>query len=55
MFKVTFLSEDGHKFLFESDEKSQEKAVEKGYDKIKELYYDTYGYSLYSVSEDSPL
>jgi len=53
MIKVIFLSEDGHKFSFETKEKSVEEAINKGYEKIKELKYDNYGYSLYSISEDS--
>lgn len=50
MHKITFLSEDGHKFTFETKEKNETKAIEKGYQKIKDLHYDNYGYSLYNVS-----
>ena len=53
MYTVVLLSEDGQKFNFRTKVKSREKAIELAFDKLKELQYDNYGYSLYSVNEDS--
>lgn len=49
MTKVTFLSEDGQRFMFETREKNEKKAIKKAEDKLKELNYDMYNYSLQGV------
>ena len=51
MIKVILISKDGQKFEFCSREKSRDTAIEKAYDRLDELNYDSYGYQLHSVDE----
>ncbi len=52
MTKVTFLSLDGHKFSFETNEKNQDIALKKAEEKLSELGYDYYNYSLNSIETE---
>lgn len=52
MYTIILLSKDGHKLEFRTKDKNRDNAIDKAYEKLKELNYDVYGYSLHQVSEE---
>ena len=51
MIKITYISKDGHKFEYKSEKKKKEDVILDGYNRIKELNYDRFGYILKDVEE----
>jgi len=47
--EITYISKDNQKFIFTTSEMNKKKAIQKGYDKLKELNYDHYCYVFKSV------
>jgi len=51
MIKVTFKSMEGHTFRFKTKAINESEAIKKAEDKLYELMYDIYSYSLHSVEQ----
>jgi len=49
MYKIIFISKDNQKFEFTSREEKEEKAIEKGFQKIEELGYSNYKYKVTEI------
>ena len=49
IYEITLISKDKHYLIFKTSAISKEEAINKVYERLKELWYDNYDYKVYNI------